>query len=188
MAATTKTLLTAEEFMDRYAGEGSYELVRGEVVELSPGMSEHARICARVCFALETYGRQSGFGYALSNDMAVVTERCPDTVRGADVSFYSHARVPEKSLQPKLLSVAPDLVVEVYSKSDRPGEMRKKINEYLDAGVLMVWVVYPERRTVNVYRAAEPIVLNASEMLESLPELPGFRCPVSDFFPVKGEP
>jgi Uma2 family endonuclease len=182
MATTTKTLLTAEEFMDRYSGDGSYELVRGEVVELAPGMPDHGRVCVRVGFELESYGRQSGFGYALSNDTAVVTERGPDTVRGADVSFFSHARLPRASLGSQLASVAPDLVVEVYSKSNRPGEMRKKINEYLDAGVLMVWVVYPERRTVNVYRVAEPVVLNETDVLENLPELPGFSCPVAAFF------
>jgi Uma2 family endonuclease len=184
MATTTKSLLTAEEFMDRYSGEGSYELVRGEVIELAPGMPEHGRICVRVTFLLETFGRQTGFGYVLSNDTAVVTERGPDTVRGADVSFFSHTRLPEASLESRLTSVPPDLAVEVYSNSNRPGEMRRKINEYLDAGVLMAWVINPRHRHVAIYRPGEPVpfILGSSDVIENLPELPGFRCPVAAFF------
>ena len=59
------------------------------------------------------YGRQSGLGYALSNDSAVLTERDPDTVRGADVCFYSHARWPRIQVGKTLPPVPPDLAVEV---------------------------------------------------------------------------
>jgi Uma2 family endonuclease len=80
--------------------------------------------------------------------------------------------------------VPPDLAVEVVSPSNRPGELLRKIGEYLAAGVPLVWVVYPKRRRVAVYRPdeEEPTVLKEDEYLENLPELPGFRCPVSAFF------
>jgi Uma2 family endonuclease len=88
MASVTQPrLLTAEEFMAADLGEGNFELVRGEIVEMPPAMPEHGRVCANACYVLESYGRQTGLGYALSNDTAVVTERGPDTVRGADVSL-----------------------------------------------------------------------------------------------------
>ena len=95
-------LLTAEEFMAADLGEGNFELVRGEVVEVPPAMPDHGRVCGKAFFVLETYGRQTGLGYALSNDSAVVTERGPDTVRGPDVCFYSHARWPEFQVGPGL--------------------------------------------------------------------------------------
>ncbi|HKI20124.1 MAG TPA: Uma2 family endonuclease, partial [Isosphaeraceae bacterium] len=72
--ATTTKLVTAEEFMAADLGEGSFELVRGEVVEVPPAMPEHGRVCGNAFYLLETYGRQTGLGYALSNDSAVVTE------------------------------------------------------------------------------------------------------------------
>jgi Uma2 family endonuclease len=177
-------LMTAEEFMAADLGEGRFELVRGEAVEVPPAMPEHGRTCANALFVLETYGRQSGFGYALSNDTAVVTERGPDTVRGADVCFYSHARWPRSQLGNTLPPVPPDVAVEVVSPGDRRGEIHRKIGEYLDAGVLLIWVVYPKRRRVAVYRhdEEEPTVFKEDEFLENFPELPGFRCPVSDFF------
>ena len=62
MATDVKTkLLTAEEFMASDLGEGTFELVRGEVIELPPPMPEHGRVCVNVAFALESYGRQTRF-------------------------------------------------------------------------------------------------------------------------------
>ncbi len=173
-------LMTAEEFMAADLGEGRFELVRGEVVEVPPAMPEHGRSCGNAYYILETYGRQSGLGYALSNNTAVVTERGPDTVRGADVCYYSHARWPRSQLGNTLPPLPPDVAVEVVSPRNRRGEVHRKIGEYLDAGVLLIWVVYPKRRRVAVYRQdeEEPTFYKEGEF----PELPGFRCPVSDFF------
>jgi Uma2 family endonuclease len=185
MATEIKTkLLTAEEFMDADFGEGTFELVRGEVVQMPPSMPEHGVVCNNVAAILWHYGRQSGHGYSLSNDSAVVTERGPDTVRGADVCFYSHAHWPRSQVGTKLPPVPPDLVVEVYSPSNRPGETLDKVGEYLGAGVLLVWVVYPKSRSVAVYRSLDepPQVLEEGAVIENVPELPGFRCPVADFF------
>lgn len=183
-SATTTKLMTAEEFIAADLGEGTFELVRGEVVKLPPPMPEHGRVCVNAGYVLEMYGRQSGRGYALSNDSAVLTERGPDTVRGADVCFYSNARWPRSEVGAGLPPVPPDLAVEVVSRGDRPGKLTKKISEYLEAGVSMVWVVDPKHRRVALYRPDEevPIILHDGQVLENLPELPGFRCAVADFF------
>jgi Uma2 family endonuclease len=180
---TTK-LLTAEEFMAADLGDGNFELVRGEVIQLPPPMPEHGVICVNVAFVLAKYGRETGYGYALSNDSAVVTERGPDTVRGADVSFYSHERWPRSQVGWKLPPVQPNLAVEVVSPGDRRGEILTKVAEYLASGVLLVWVVYPKKKAVAIYRSADepPVVLEHDAVIENLPELPGFRCPVADFF------
>ena len=81
MATDVKTkLLTAEEFMAADLGDGTFELVRGEVIQVPPTMPEHGVVCANVVIALGNYGRQTGYGYPLANDSAGVTERGPDTV------------------------------------------------------------------------------------------------------------
>src|SRR5262245_20441471 len=139
MATAAETrLLTAEEFMAADLGEGTHELVRGEVVEMPPAMPEHGLICVNIIYLLESYGRQSGLGYALANDSAVVTERNPDTVRGADVCYYSHARWPRAQVAGKLPPVPPDLVVEVVSPGNRIAQIIKKVSEYLEIGVSLV--------------------------------------------------
>jgi len=177
-------LLTAEEFMAADLGEGNFELVRGEVIEVPPAMPDHGRVCGKAFFVLETYGRQTGSGYALSNDSAVLTERGPDTVRGPDVCFYSHTRWPESQLGQGLPPVPPDVAVEVVSPRNRPSEMLKKISEYLAVGVSLVWVIDPPRRRIALYRPGDlfPVFFNDGEILENIPELAGFRCAVADFF------
>jgi Uma2 family endonuclease len=176
--------MTAEEFMKADLGEGTFELVRGKVIELPPTMPEHGRVCINVGVALELYGRQSAFGYALGNDAGVQTERDPDTVRGPDVCFFSHDRWPRSEVGRKLPPVSPNLVVEVYSPGNRRGRILEKLGEYLAAGVSVVWIVYPKTRSVSIYRSEDeaPVVLKEGEFIENLPELPGFRCPVADLF------
>jgi Uma2 family endonuclease len=137
-----------------------------------------------VAVLLGSYGRQSGYGYVLSNDSAVLTERGPDTVRGPDVCFYSHDRWPRSEVGTKLPPVSPNMVVEVYSPGNRPGEILEKLAEYLRIGIPLVWIVYPKSRTVAIHRSLDepPDVLKEDAVIENPPELPGFRCAVADFF------
>jgi Uma2 family endonuclease len=92
--------------------------------------------------------------------------------------------LPRSQLGKGLSPVPPTLAVEVFSPGNRQGKMSKKVSEYLEAGTLLVWVVYPSRRSVMIYRSDEelPLTLGEDAVIENLPELPGFRCPVSDFF------
>jgi Uma2 family endonuclease len=185
MATATETkLMTAEEFMAADLGDGIFELVRGEVKELPPAMPEHGRVCGNAYYVLESYGRQCGLGYALSNDSAVLTERGPDTVRGADVCYYSHSRWPRAEVGSSLPPVPPDVAVEVVSPGNRLAKIMTKVAEYLEVGIALVWVVYPKRRQVVIYRVngEETMSLHEQDVIENLPELPGFRCTVSDFF------
>ena len=78
----------------------------------------------------------------------------------------------------------PDVAVEVVSPGNRAGEISKKVAEYQAVGTLLVWVVYPASRSLIIQRLDDepPLVLREDAVIENLPELPGFRCPVSDFF------
>ena len=182
MATTTKTRVTAEEFLRMDLGEGRFELVRGEIVAMNPPEPEHGYICLNIGAILRDFGRRTGHGFAVTNDSAVGVS--DDTVLGADVAYYSEARWPRARLGPGPAPVVPDLVVEVYSPSNRPGQMHEKIGDYIRAGVFMVWVVHPRRRALTIYRAADPTpaVLAEDAFVEGLPELPGFRCQVAEFF------
>ena len=185
MATTGKDLVTAEQFLRMDLGEGPFELVRGEVVEVSPPMPEHGIVCGNIYYELSGFGRRTGYGYAMTNDSAVLTERGPDTVRGADVCFYSQHRWPRSEVGPGLPPVPPDLVVEVVSPGDRPSEISRKVDESLRAGVAMVWVAYPKQRTLAIHRPGDdqgPATLTERDIVEDLPELPGFRCRVAEFF------
>ena len=182
-SAAPARLMTALEFMEADLGDGTFELVKGEVVRMAPPSPEHGRVCINVGFVLESFGRRSGLGYAVA-DSAVQTRRDPDTVRGPDVCFYSHGRWPRSELGTGIPPVPPDLAVEVYSPGNRQWEVQAKVSEYLEIGVALIWVVYPRNRSVAIYRQADelPVVLKEDQVIDNLPELPGFRCPVADLF------
>src|SRR4051812_1645700 len=115
-ASVTKSdLLTAEEFAERPDPGYPEELVRGRIVPMTVPKPRHGEICVEACFILKSWVRDHDLGRVLSNDSGVITQRGPDTVRGADVAFYSYTRVPKGPLPDRYLDVAPDLVVEVLS-------------------------------------------------------------------------
>ncbi len=74
-------------------------------------------------------------------------------------------------------------VVEVVSPGDRAGEIEQKVAQWLEAGVRLVWVVYPATRHVVAFRElAHPRVYTDAETIDAEPVLPGFSCPVAEIF------
>ncbi len=181
-AATTTAQITADEFFAMDLGEGRFDLVRGEIVAMPPPEYLHGLICANIGTLLHLFGRRTGLGHVASNDAAVRIG--VDTVRGADVSYYSEARWPRAMVGHGPAPVVPDLVAEVLSPSDRTADVLDKVADYLAAGVAVVWLVHPDRRTLTIYRADDPTptVLAEQDAVEDLPELPGFACRVADLF------
>jgi Uma2 family endonuclease len=82
-----------------------------------------------------------------------------------------------------LQDVAPDLIVEIISPSDRWQDIRQKTNEYLALGVGPVWLVEPENRSDRVYRSMTEIqTLLENDRLVGEGPLQGFNLPVSAIF------
>ena len=159
MATATQppqTLLTAEEFARRPDPGYPEELVKGRIVTMPPPGARHGQLCAQIVFLLRLYLQDHDLGHILSNDSGTVTERGPDSVRGPDVSFYSYAKLPKGPLPDGYPAVPPDLVVEVLSPHDRWPKVLTKVTEYLNAGVAVVCVLDPERRTLHLYEGDQP--------------------------------
>jgi Uma2 family endonuclease len=104
-------------------------------------------------------------------------------VRGADISYYSFARVPKGPLPDRYLDTAPDLIVEVLSPSDRWPRVLAKVAEYLDVGTVAVLVLDDHRRQAHVYRAdGTTRILGADDEL-TIPDLFGdFHVRIGRFF------
>ena len=182
--STATALLTAEEYMalpDSF--EGPTELVKGVLVTMPPPRPRHGEICAQIVYLLKSFLDDNPMGRVVSNDSSMITERDPDSVRGPDVAFYSYERVPKGPLSPGLLPVAPELVFEVLSPSDRWSKLHEKIAEYLGVGVLSVCLLDDQTKSVHVFHADhEPQVLEANDEF-ALPEILGeFRAEVERFF------
>src|ERR1017187_7177881 len=94
----------------------------------------HGYVCGRADRILGNFVDGHDLGRVMSNDSGVIIDRDPDTVRGADVAYYSYARLPKGPLPPGLGTELPELVVEVRSANDRWPEILEKVSEYLNAG------------------------------------------------------
>lgn len=177
-------LLTAAEFarLPDPPDGSRQELVRGEVVTMpAPGFT-HGKVQVNVAFVLETFNRAHSVGH-VTVESGLVTETDPDTVRGPDVAFWSYARIPADQLPEVYPDVAADLVAEVVSPGNTRKQLAKKLREYFARGVRLVWVADPEDRTVTVYaKPGEGTVLWEDATLTGGDVLPGFACPVAEFF------
>jgi len=176
-----ENLITAEEFL-HWPDEGRCELVHGKILHLTASRFRHGVIEIELGSALRAYSRESGRGIVASGEVGLWVRRNPDTVRGADLVFISRGRYARRS--PKgFLDVLPELVVEILSPDDRRGGVQEKLEEYLAAGVDLVWIVDPEHRCVLAYRSLlEVDRFEEGDLLRDDDILPGFSFPVADLF------
>lgn len=178
-----EVLYTAEEYHHLPDIGKPTELVRGKVVVMNVPYPRHGQICVTTVILLNDFLRNHNIGQVVANDSGVVTERDPDTVRGADVAFYSYSRVPKGPLPDEYLPLAPDLVFEVRSSGDRWRRILTKVAEYLNAGVTTVVVLDPSSESAYVYTSDEPQRIFAADQELALPEVLGeFRVVVREFF------
>lgn len=179
----TGTRMTANEFEQVCHELGSCELVRGEVVILSPGGMNHSGFAANVAILLGQWAKSSKSGRIWTNEAGIVVERDPDTVRGADVAYISYSRLAKGISSDSFSNVPPELVVEILGKGQGWTEILEKVGEYLAMGVDRIWVLDRETQRVHVYRPDhEPIMLNRNDVMEDAAVLPGFSCKVAEFF------
>jgi Uma2 family endonuclease len=181
-AAVAPALITAEQYPKLAPHDRPSELVRGRIVVMNPPFSAYGYWCVQMAMILDRHVRAHQLGRIVTNDGGVITERNPDTVRGADVAYYSYERVPRGPL-PKGYWPAPELAVEVRSTDDRWKTLVKKAGEYLEACVMNVVIIEPEKQTVHVYAPDRETEILTVDQILTLPEsLPGFSVPVREIF------
>jgi Uma2 family endonuclease len=157
------------------------ELVDGVLVEKPMGYVESILAGAILSF-LREFVVPRNLGHVSGADGMM--RLFPGLVRIPDVAFASWERFPGGKLPESAIpDLAPDLAVEVLSSTNTPDEMRRKRREYFDAGVKLVWIVDPRRRSVAVFTSAddgpelfEPDTLSGGEVL------PGFSLAVTNLF------
>lgn len=173
--STPKTSLTAADLM-RVSSQGQrWELVKGELVEMEPVGGRHGLIASRIGFRVRLHAEAEDLGEVFAAETGFRLSRNPDTVRASDVAFVSRDRLPAVGLMAGFPDLAPDLVVEVVSPGDSAGAVQAKLEDWLNSGASLVWVVYPDTRSVAVYRSLDQVsILTSGDSLE------GARCyPVS---------
>jgi Uma2 family endonuclease len=191
MRAMSSTLLTAEDLWNLPDDGLPHELVRGVLHRVTGASGAHGSVCTRLTSALGGHVLPRNLGEIFDSATGFLLERNPDTVRCPDVAFVARERLPAGGLlvEQGFLELAPDLAVEVVSKSNRPATVRAKVADYLRLGVRSVWVIDPRKRTVRVHGAAgagdpagRETLLGEHDQLQGGDVVPGFSCPIASLF------
>jgi Uma2 family endonuclease len=144
----------------------------------------HGMLESRLAGLLGLYLESHPTGKVLTNT-GFILRRNPDVTRAPDVAFVSLATiaahpVPERGFW----SAAPDLAVEIVSPEDRADAINDKVGEYLEAGVRLVWVVYPRQRNVHVFKRGNSEVVIESRSLSGEEVAPRFELPLARLWSV----
>ena len=183
MTTTQPKLLTADDLL-RLHGEGVRgELIRGVLCKTMPAGRIHGKVAAIVISILMSFVRPRRLGQVIGTDAGILLQRDPYTVREPDVAFISTEKLPLDSDVPGYYDGVPDLVVEIVSPSDRPEHVYDKACMWILFGVRLVWVLDPDKRTVDVRKPGPSVTrLTENDTLDGADVLPGFSCTVSELF------
>jgi Uma2 family endonuclease len=174
--------ITIEEF-ETLPLEGRWELIDGEPVEMTPSADESSSVGATIITLLGSFVRPRGLGRLYGADGGFVLFPDRPMVRVPDAAFVRAERMPEGQARKSFPRLAPDLVVEVLSPSDRASEVVAKLEVYQEAGVPLIWLVDPEKTTITVIASGKSTkVLQAGDTLDGGDVLPGFTVPVGEIF------
>lgn len=173
------SLTNKELEWDRLA-EPLFEFVNGERVEKPISMREIrlANLLSRLM--------ANGLGVNPPGEpfVEMLFRLKPGLDRRPEVSFVPNDRWPDRTVpETEAWQIVPSVAVEIISKHNKANEVQTKIEEYFEAGVDQVWVVYPRQRKVMVYDGLKAVrVLDENDVLEGGTLLPGFRLSLKEFF------
>lgn len=184
---TVKQLVKAEELWDMPDVPGKrLELVNGAVAEVLGSGALQSLIATNLLWSLSRFVDEQDLGLVFPDGLGYVLRRAPDCVRIPDISFSAWDRVPEGEVAEWFWEGAPTLAVEVVSPHDRAVDLHERVHDYLDAGSVQVWVLWPRRQSISVYRSdADTRELGPDAILDGADILPGFSVRVGDLFDVQ---
>jgi Uma2 family endonuclease len=178
--ATERDLLRVLDTEDRIC-----ELIDGVLVEKTMGYYE-SRLAAVLISFLERFLDTHDLGIVLGPDgtLRILT----DQIRVPDVAFLSWRHFPNRVLPADPVpALAPDLAVEVLSEGNTEAEMDRKLDDYFEAGVQLVWIIDPESKTAEVFDSRDNHhTLSISDALDGESVLPGFALPLKQLFDKAG--
>jgi Uma2 family endonuclease len=182
MANAVETRYKPEDLL-AMPDEGRFELIGGQLVERNMG-AKSSYIASRLNRLLGLVVDPGRIGLLFQSDCGFqIFPDDPNRVRYADCSFIRSGRLPGDKPPDGHCHIAPDLVIEAVSPNDTAHELEAKVQEWLQAGVRLVWVAYPDTHTIHIFRAdGSTARLRKEDELTGDEVLPGFKCRVADIF------
>jgi Uma2 family endonuclease len=193
-AATAPKLMTVEEFLALPEDGVERWLIRGQLrenrsehngEEMTKRNRIHSRVLIRVGHLLENWleRQPEPRGQVVGGEAGFILRHDPDSTVGIDVAYVAPDVVATQTDETTLFDGPPVVAVEIESPNNTVREITEKVREYLDCGVKQVWVIGPYFQTVTIHRPnVNPVALDAGGSLDGGPKLPGFSCPVAEFF------
>ena len=176
---TLERLLAISEANPAYRFErhGKNELV----ITMGSGIRSDARSLRIGAIVLEWSDRIAG---GIANGAQALSESEDGSVLIADASWMSDQRLALSGGDSgEGTGVVPEFVVEVVSWTDRISVQKRKMERWIERGVLLGWLIDPYDRIVWVYRPGrEPEELHEPDLLAGDPELPGLVVPLHDIW------
>jgi len=179
--------MTVADLLDWPHDDYRYEVVEGVLVRMAGSRPKAGRITDRLHRRLGDCVEDHHLGSTTPPDGVYDFEHTgqPNTGLLPDIGFYYGFREPlVRDDQP--YPFAPDLAVEVASRSQDHDAMDNKARRYLRGGTGLVWVVWPQEETVDVWRpgdATPSSTLTVADQLDGESVVPGFTYPVARLFP-----
>lgn len=148
---------------------------KGEVELLPSGLNSGKRN-VRIVRQLDEWAERHDAGDVIGPDTGVNLSN--GATRAPDAAFLSTqqlAAIDAGGREDRFVPVCPIFVVEVRSSSDRLKQQTAKMDEYIENGAQLAWLIDPQTRRVHVYRPGQPpVILDQPESVDASPELPGF--------------
>jgi len=178
--------MTSDELLHLELSNKRAELVKGMLVVREPAGYLHGEVAAELANQLMNHVKAQDLGRVLAAETGFMLTSDPDTVRAPDIAFIAKEHLPDPP-PAGYAELAPDLVVEVLSPDDRPGEVLAKVGDWLDAGSRLIWVVDPRRQLARVYRAdGSETILGEDGALDGEDIVPGFSAPLRSVLARRG--
>jgi len=166
-----------------------YEIVNGVRRELEPMGAFESSLASILVYYLGPFLVERKLGLAVTETLFLLDAQ-KDLRRRPDVAFVSYSRWSSRTVpRESAWNVVPDLAVEIVSPTNTAEEIDGKITEYFQAGVRLVWVIYPDSGRVYVYRSPTHVRgLERSAELDGEDVLPGFRLPIEKLYELVTRP
>ena len=169
--------LSLEQFRELCCANPDLRIERsatGVVVIMPPTFSDSGNRNFNLNVQLGVWAEQDGTGIGFDSSTGFTLPN--GAIRSPDAAWVRRERWEALSAEQKasFAPICPDFVVELRSASDRLNTLQDKMQEYLDNGASLGWLIDRPERMVYVYRRDRPVqVLENPETLSGDPELPG---------------
>jgi Uma2 family endonuclease len=155
---------------------------KGKLIIMSPVGGESGNREANLIIDLGIWNRQTDLGFTFSSSTIFKLPNGAD--RSPDAAWIRRERwqalTPEQ--RRKFPPIAPDFVIELRSATDDLETLRQKMQEYMDAGVQLGWLINPQQQQVEIYRPGQEVeVQNLPTELSGEQVLPGFSLTLSRY-------